>query len=439
MTGTVVFSLIAVIVAFILFVVLCLKGLNPIFVALLCTVLVCLSTPNGISSVFTTFMPGVASQFQNFFLVFAIGGAYGYALMDSGASTAVSRHLIKVFGTRNVPIIIFVITTLFAIAGVSSYQFAVFALSIPLLKESNLPKKVAVAAMSAGAGSIAYGTLVGVPNILNIAPTTYLGTTTMAAVGMSLTCTCVSLVFIYLWLNYERKKCLRNGIGFDGDEADIQYADTEAEKLPPAWKGYLSLLMVAIISIVLQFVFHVTALWSVVYAQVISIVVLILLVGKKHLEHPLTSCMKGFIGSLPAVITICIIVGYASCVQSTEAFQAAVKWVLGLNMHPYIICFIGVNLISAMCAHGMAGINVFMSAVGTQLAQNPIVNVNAFHRIASISAAGLDSLPHNGQIAFQLSVFKLSYKDGYFQQFMMSVVVNLLAGIVAVVIGILFY
>lgn len=439
MTGTAIFSLVAVIVAFVLFVVLCLKGINPIFVALLCTVLVCLSTPDGISSVFTTFMPGVASQFQTFFLVFAIGGAYGYALMESGASTSVSRHLIKVFGTKNVPIIIFVITTLFAIAGVSSYQFAIFALSIPLLKESNLPKKVAVAAMSAGAGSIAYGTLVGVPNILNIAPTTYLGTTTMAGVGMSLCCTCVSLVFIVLWLNYERKKCLREGIGFDGDEADAKYAETSEASLPPAWKGYVSLLLVAAVSIFLQFVLGVTALWSVVYAQVISIVVLMLLVGKKHLPNPLDACVKGFMGSLPAVITICIIVGYASCVQSTEAFQIVIKWVLNLEMHPYIICFIGVNLISAMCAHGMAGINVFMSAVGTQLAQNPIVNVGAFHRIASISASGLDSLPHNGQIAFQLSVFKLSYKDGYFQQFMMSVVVNLLAGIVATVIGILFY
>lgn len=54
-------------------------------------------------------------------------------------------------------------------------------------------------------------------------------------------------------------------------------------------------------------------------------------------------------------------------------------------------------------------------------------------------AAGFDSLPHNGAIAFQLSVFKLSYKEGYFQQFMMSVVVNLLAGIIAVVMAMLLY
>lgn len=53
-------------------------------------------------------------------------------------------------------------------------------------------RKVALAAMSAGAGSVAYGTLVGMPNALNIAPTTYLGTTTMAGVGISLVCTAFS-------------------------------------------------------------------------------------------------------------------------------------------------------------------------------------------------------------------------------------------------------
>ena len=45
----------------------------------------------------------------------------------------------------------------------------------------------------------------------------------------------------------------------------------------------------------------------------------------------------------------------------------------------------------------------------------------------------------NGAIAFQLSVFKLSYKEGYFQQFMMSVLVNLIAGAIAVVMAMLLY
>ena len=56
-------------------------------------------------------------------------------------------------------------------AGVASYQYAVLAISLPVLKKLNMSRKVALAAMSAGAGSVAYGTLIGMPNALNIAPT----------------------------------------------------------------------------------------------------------------------------------------------------------------------------------------------------------------------------------------------------------------------------
>jgi len=80
-----------------------------------------------------------------------------------------------------------------------------------------------------------------------------------------------------------------------------------------------------------------------------------------------------------------------------------------------------------------------MKNFGDSILANPSINLGALHRIAAISGAGFDSLPHNGAIAFQLSVFKLSYKEGYFQQFMMSVLVNLLAGIIAVVMAMLLY
>ena len=44
-----------------------------------------------------------------------------------------------------------------------------------------------------------------------------------------------------------------------------------------------------------------------------------------------------------------------------------------------------------------------------------------------------------GAISFQLSVFRLSYREGYFQQFMCSVLVNLLAGVIAVIVAMLFF
>ena len=163
------------------------------------------------------------------------------------------------------------------------------------------------------------------------------------------------------------------------------------------------------------------------------------LVGPKYLPHVFQTCVRGIQGSLIPVVFISIVVGYGTVVQATPVFTLLVEKVLSMNMHPYLLTFVAVNLLSGLCANGTGGVTLFMKNFGDSILANPSIDLGALHRIAAISGAGFDSLPHNGAIAFQLSVFKLSYKEGYFQQFMMSVVVNLLAGIIAVVMAMLLY
>lgn len=95
--------------------------------------------------------------------------------------------------------------------GVQSYQFAILAIALPILKKANMSKKVALAAMSAGGGSVVYGTLAAMPTALNVAPTSYLGTTTAAGLGMSLVCSVFTFGFVIWYLIHLSKKCRKNG------------------------------------------------------------------------------------------------------------------------------------------------------------------------------------------------------------------------------------
>lgn len=300
-----------------------------------------------------------------------------------------------------------------------------------------MSRKVALAAMSAGTGSVAYGTLIGMPNALNIALTTYLGTTTMAGPVISLVCTAFSVAFIvgYLMLLTNRLKAKGEGFVTDDDDPKV---DQDESTLPPAWKGYLCVASIIGLSLLFQG-FGIAAIQATTYAQVLSILLLFLLVGKKHLANPFQTCVRGIQGSLIPVVFISIVVGYGTVVQATPVFSWLVEKVLAMNMHPYLLTFVAVNLLAGMTANGTGGVTLFMQNFGSTILSNPAINVGALHRIAAISGAGFDSLPHNGAIAFQLSVFKLSYKEGYFQQFMMSVLVNLLAGLLAVMLAIALY
>lgn len=437
MSTTTLISLIVVVVAFALFFYLSFKGVNLFLTVFACTLLVSFCTPDGITSIFTAFLPSVGTMFQQFLLLYTIGGAFGFCLMESGLGSAMATHLIKVFGEKWIAVALFVITCLMMAAGVASYQYAILAIALPVLKKLNMSRKVALAAMSAGAGSVAYGTLVGMPNALNIAPTTYLGTTTMAGVGISLVCTAFSVVFIVVYLIMLTNRLKKKGEGFVSYTDDPQN-DEDESKLPPAWKGYLCVAAIIGLSLLFQKL-GITALQDTTYAQVLSITLVFVLVGPKYLPHVFQTCVRGIQGSLIPVVFISIVVGYGTVVQATPVFTLLVEKVLSMNMHPYLLTFVAVNLLSGLCANGTGGVTLFMKNFGDSILANPSINLGALHRIAAISGAGFDSLPHNGAIAFQLSVFKLSYKEGYFQQFMMSVVVNLLAGIIAVVMAMLLY
>lgn len=437
MSPSILISLVVVIVAFALFFYFSFKGVNLFLTVFACVTLVSLCTADGLTAIFTSFLPSVGTMFQQFFLLYTIGGAFGFCLMESGLGSAMAVHMIRIFGEKWIAVALFVITCLMMAAGVASYQYAILAIALPVLKRLNMSRKVALAAMSAGAGSVAYGTLVGMPNALNIAPTTYLGTTTMAGPVISLVCTAFSVVFIvgYLMLLTNRLKAKGEGfITYDDDPK----VDQDESTLPPAWKGYLCVAAIIGLSLLFQG-FGIAAIQATTYAQVLSILLLFLLVGKKYLAHPFQTCVRGIQGSLIPVVFISIVVGYGTVVQATPVFSWLVEQVLAMNMHPYLLTFVAVNLLAGMTANGTGGVTLFMQNFGSTILNNPAIDVGALHRIAAISGAGFDSLPHNGAIAFQLSVFKLSYREGYFQQFMMSVLVNLLAGLLAVIMAIILY
>ena len=65
MSASVLVSLMVVIIAFVLFFFLSFRGVNLFLTVFACTVLVCLCTPDGLTSIFTTFLPPWATCFSS--------------------------------------------------------------------------------------------------------------------------------------------------------------------------------------------------------------------------------------------------------------------------------------------------------------------------------------------------------------------------------------
>ena len=94
MSTGIVISLIVVIIAFALFFYLSFKGVNLFLTVFACAAIVSLCTADGITSIFTSFMPAVGNMFQTFFLLYTIGGAFGFCLMESGLGDSMAKQLV---------------------------------------------------------------------------------------------------------------------------------------------------------------------------------------------------------------------------------------------------------------------------------------------------------------------------------------------------------
>lgn len=66
------------------------------------------------------------------------------------------------------------------------------------------------------------------------------------------------------------------------------------------------------------------------------------------------------------------------------------------------------------------------------------IPLEAFHRIASMSSGGLDTLPHNGAVLTLLAVTSMTHKDSYKDIFVVGSLIpiaSVIAGIILASVG----
>lgn len=69
--------------------------------------------------------------------------------------------------------------------------------------------------------------------------------------------------------------------------------------------------------------------------------------------------------------------------------------------NPLISLSVAVNLLAGATGSASGGMGIALEALGAkymELAKSTGIDPQAFHRIASLSSGGLDTLPHNGAV-----------------------------------------
>lgn len=430
-------SIIGIVLSLAFIVILALRGWHIIIIAPLAVVLVALfSGMDVLQALLGPYMKGFINYAAKFYLIFLTGSLFGKFMEDSGAARSIAEGILKLVGRNsplNVMIAIGAIGVALTYGGVSLFVviFALLPIGRPLFKEMNLPWHLFMIPFVFGIGSITMTMLPGSPQILNIMPTKYMSSTTLAAPAIGILGALVIIVFNIFYAKHQIKKAQDRGETYAAPTGvGVVGGDTPpTDTLPNVW---LSIVPMAVVIVLLN-AFKLDAVWALSGGTGVCI----LFFWKKY-KNILDTINKGAVNTVIPIVNTCADVGYGMAVAATAGFKVISGWLLTLPMHPIISLSIATNMMAGITGSASGGLGIILETLAPKylaLGLNP----ELIHRIATMSAGCFDALPHNGVVITTLAVTGLTHVNAYKHIFWGHIVATILALLIVIPLGVMIY
>ena len=418
-------SLIGILMGLAVLILLAYKGHSIIWVAPVCAVIVAvLGGINLLDAYLSDYMKGVADYVLSWFPAFFLGAVYGKIMDATGSARSLANKLVKLIGSRFALLAVVLPCLLMTYGGISLFVvvFVIYPMGYAIYREANIPRTLLPGAIAFGAFTITMTAIPGSPQIQNLIPANYYGTTATAAPVMGLAAAVLIAVPGYLYLDWRIRSARKKNLQFVEDPKHQQANAEPAEQ--PKWhwlSGLLPLLAVVLLLNVLPNVLKNAGIMELSSSEAIVIALLggILLVCLMNL-HQLKTLPKavneGAGGSLTAIMNTACAVGFGSVVKIVPGF-ALLKTAM-LNM-PGSILFseaVAVNVLAGATGSASGGMSIALEALGPQFLEKAAqmgMDPGNLHRIASLASGGLDTLPHNGAVLTLLAVSNCKHKESY--------------------------
>lgn len=363
------------------------------------------------------FMRGYTGFFLSFFLIFTASALYAKIMEESGAALSIGYKFIDWFGAKRAVLVVFLTTAALTYGGISLFVvvFAISPIIMKLFQAGNIPRRFAMGPLLAGAATFTMKSLPGSPQLTNVVPTQFLGTTLTAAPIMGIISAIMMLALQVLYFNWEEKRLRATGEGFSFiPGTNVEIYNVERDKLPKAWKSFLPMFIVVGMIIILRFWIPTTPL--VVLSMLIASTVALLLNwgvdGLKTRSDLKKIINTGTGGAITAIAAPAAVVGFGSLVQSSPAFQVVVEALLGLDMHIFALAALAPSILAGITGSSSGGLLISMQALSeTYLASG--ANLEILHRITAMFAGTIDTLPHSPGLFLMFAYLGITHKEGY--------------------------
>ena len=416
---------------------LALRGVDIIFAALLCSLLVIVTNglplAQGLTEYFSFGPLGAFTFAGKFFLLFAAGAMFGRVMGDSHAAASIAMALVRVMGAHRALWIVTLACALLTYGGVVVFVvvFATYPLGVKLCQQANIPKRLFCAALPLGAGTFTLTALPGTPSIQNVIASVALGTDLFAGFWLGLVGGAMMFASGMWYLERMRLQATARGDGFVAGPRDGVGNVHDADH--PHWLLSCLPLAVVLLTIILPRVITLSVGPEALAADTPAIH-LLNFANNQPVVWPSIALLSGTLLAtllFPAVrrralyvlgagtqdaimplVNTAAVIGFGGVVTQTAVFSQFIQLVLESGLPPLLSMFSAVSLVSAVTGSATGGLQIFMQTMAPAYLEMGI-EPQTLHRLATMASGGFDSLPHCGAIVAMLTITQLTHREAY--------------------------
>lgn len=452
-------GLIGIFLSLILLITLAYRGVSVILAAPLAALVAMVLSGVPLLATYTEiFMPAMAGFVADYFPIFLTGAIFGALMTYSGYAADLAHVIIGWVGPKRAMLATVLTASVITYGGISVFvaSFVMFPLAREIFRVADIPRRLLPAAIAHGILTFTMTALPGSPQIQNIIPGQFFGTSTFAAPGLGIIGGIVIFALGMWWLEYRRKKLAAKGEHFSdltlyekkfGRDADLGMSasggssssgtTTETLQLTPSNHvvPFIPLVLVFAVNLACSaWIFPAmdwssleqdkfggitlgdrSTVWAVLLA-LLSAIISILILNVKNIRSLWQSVVDGTTNSLRPIFSTASEVGYGSVIASLGAFIVIRDGILGLSSNALVSTALSTSVISGVTGSASGGMTIALNAFGDDLrslAEDQGITMEAMHRITAMGSGGLDSMPHNGAVITLILVCGMTHKESY--------------------------
>jgi H+/gluconate symporter-like permease len=418
------------------------RGFSVILFAPIAAMLaVLLTDPAAVPAVFTgLFMEKMVVFVKLYFPVFLLGAVFGKVIELSGFSQSIVSAVINLVGRGRAMLSIVLVCAILTYGGVSLFVvvFAVYPFAAEMFRRSDIPKRLIPGTIALGAFSFTMDSLPGTPQIQNIIPTTFFGTTTYAAPWLGI----IGGAFIFIcglsYLEWRRRQALKAGEGYGKGHTN------EPEPVAPQTLVHPAIAIVPLIVVgVMNKVFTgmiepnstgnydvslpgldhplsvavkpLVAIWAVEGALLLGILTVIVFAFRQVAGKFAEGSKAAVAGALLASLNTASEYGFGAVIAALPGFLV-IRDALRAIPNPLVNEAVTVTTLAGITGSASGGMSIALAAMAKDFsaaAQAAGISPEVLHRVASMASGGMDTLPHNGAVITLLAVCGLTHRQSY--------------------------